>query len=487
MSTAGMTGARPLSTAEIEECQTWARKELGGAGFGDTRLDRRLVEIATAFMCAPEGSIPKACGRWPLAKAAYRLFDNKRVLPELIYEAHRKQVVERCRSQAVVLAVADTTMLDYTDHEHIKGLGYLADDAHQGLLVHPTLAITPERVPLGLIDQQVWVRDRADYGKSKKGYKKLATSEKESQKWINSLRATNRLQEELGENGPQVVGIFDREGDTYDTLREGVAATTRCDFLIRAARNRRVEHPQKYLWEQLESQLVAAEIEIQVPRKPGQKSRSATLGIHFAEVTIRPPTERKISEGLEPVKAFAVYAHEVSTPPTEGDRVSWMLLTTVPVTSVDDALRMVHWYTCRWTIEILFRVLKSGCQIEERQLESKDRLTRCLAVDIIVAWRILYLTTVGRTTPNLPCTVVFEDNEWKAVWTFVHRTPQVPEAPPTLREMVRMVGSLGGHLGRKQDKEPGPMVMWRGLQRTSDITSIWLILQKTSKPHPKRE
>src|SRR3990172_6898217 len=156
--------------------------------------------------------------------------------------------------------------------------------------------------------------------------------------------------------------------------------------------------------------------------------------------------------------------------------MSWTLLTTLPVDGAEDAIRVVECYACRWMIEVLFRVLKTGCLVEKRQLETRERLERCLAVDLIVAWRILYLTMVGRETPNLPCSAVFEEYEWKALYVFVHKSRDaVPKEPPTLREVTRLIGRLGGHLGRKSDGHPGPMTLWRGLQRLPDISEMWQI------------
>jgi hypothetical protein len=162
-----------------------------------------------------------------------------------------------------------------------------------------------------------------------------------------------------------------------------------------------------------------------------------------------------------------------------------MLITTVAVDSFEDACRILSWYCCRWVIELLFRVLKSGCKTEERQLETADRLKRCLVFDLIVAWRVLYLTTTGRDTPDLPCTVIFEDHEWKSLYLFVYRQKaKVPEKPPTLREVTRLIGRLGGHLGRKGDGEPGQVTMWRGISRLSDISTVWLILREEMRVAP---
>jgi len=201
--------------------------------------------------------------------------------------------------------------------------------------------------------------------------------------------------------------------------------------------------------------------------------------VRVAEVTVRRPQGREVDCDAKEVSIFCVYAKE-EAPPKCTEAVSWMLFTTVETRSFEEACTIIEWYSTRWIIEILFRVLKSGCRAEERQLETAERLKRCLAVDVIVAWRILYLTTTGRQLPDLPCTAVFEEHEWKGVWAFVNRTTKVPEKPPSLQVIVRLIGGLGGHLGRKGDGQPGAMTLWRGLQRVPDIAGMWLLCRGSS-------
>ena len=152
-----------------------------------------------------------------------------------------------------------------------------------------------------------------------------------------------------------------------------------------------------------------------------------------------------------------------------------MLLTTQPVTTADDALERLAWYTRRWGIEVYHKTLKSGCRIEERQLATVPRLANCLAIDLVVAWRIVHLMMRGRDTPALPCTIYFADHEWNALYAFVARDPAaVPPAPPTLREVTRTVARLGGFLGRPRDGDPGVKTLWLGLQRLDTIAAAWL-------------
>lgn len=145
-----------------------------------------------------------------------------------------------------------------------------------------------------------------------------------------------------------------------------------------------------------------------------------------------------------------------------------MLLTTIPVTSTNDAVERIQWYVRRWGIEVFHRILKSGCCIEDRQLGNDNRLEACLAIDMVVAWRIHYLTYLGRATPDVPCTVAFDDSEWKAVLVFKTGKP-APEQPPTLSQMILSIAQLGGFLGRKSDGVPGTETIWKGLERMQDI------------------
>ena len=182
---------------------------------------------------------------------------------------------------------------------------------------------------------------------------------------------------------------------------------------------------------------------------------------------------------------YAVHAKELDAPDGGDESLEWMLLSTLRVTSFDEAKTALARYTKRWGIEIYHRVLKSGCRIEDRQLGAARRLENCLAIDMIVAWRIHHLTWLGRETPDVPCTVYFDDAEWKALVGFIHQTPMVPATPPTLRQAMIMVASLGGFLNRKSDGQPGTETIWRGLQRLDDITKAYIaFVLKPQQPTP---
>jgi hypothetical protein len=452
----------------MEDNEKWAEAEFGKIELGDKRRTKRLVILAKQRAEKPNGSIAESCGSKSGTKAAYRLLDNEDIEAEAIQSGHRKATVERLVGEKVILAVQDTTQLNYTSHAATQNLGYLQDLSHQGMLVHTTLAVNPHRVPYGIIQQQVWVRPKDEYQKHLRR-KERVTSEKESQKWLTSLGAAAKLQGELPQS--RVVSVGDSEADVYDLFWE--ASKLKQDVLVRACEDRRVDHPEKLLWKQVGAQEKAGEITIQVPRRAGKKARQAVLGIRYCQVRLRPP-QRRYKEKLPLISLWAVLAREEA--PTDGEEaIEWLLLTTVEVNSLADGCERIQWYTCRWVIEMYHKVLKSGCRVEERQFADLDNLKRYLALDAVVAWRVLYLTLLSRETPDVDCSVILEIHQWQALYCFIHKTKTPPRQPPTLKDATRWIAQLGGFLGRKSDGNPGSMTIWRGLQRLSDIADAWLV------------
>jgi hypothetical protein len=373
----------------------------------------------------------------------------------------------------VVLAVQDTTELNYTAHGRCEMLGPIGDRQSRsvGLLVHDTMAYNLEGTPLGLIDVQCWARDPEDRGKRERRYQ-LPIEQKESAKWLVSYRAAARLQAECP--GTMVVSVGDREADLYELFVEARAREDQAQVLVRATRERKLEadaqeeEPGK-LWDYVRGLTVAGGVELKVPRRGSSAARTAVLEIRYASVELKAP---KRKPGLGPVQLWAIAAEEVGAP-AGVEPIRWYLLTTLPVTSLEQAVEKLRWYALRFQIEVYHRTLKSGCKIEERQLGHADRIEACLAIDLVVAWRIAHLTKLGREVPEVPCTVYFEEAQWQALVVFVTQGPP-PAQPPTLREAVRMVATrLGGFLGRKSDGEPGAQSLWRGLQRLDDITEMW--------------
>lgn len=463
----------------IPDDESWAVTEFAEADLGDARRTQRLLELATVLAQRPTASLPEACGSRAQLKAAYRFFDNDAIDPQDLLASHVEATTARLAAVPLVLAVQDTTELDWTAHPATTGLGPLAHPAHQGLHVHTTLALTPERVPLGLLAQQVWARDPADTGK-RATRKRRPVAEKESQKWLTSIEAVIAAHAQCPQT--RFVGIGDREADVYDLfLQERPSGV---DLLVRASWNRRVDHPERYLWAKVEAHPVGATLTVRVSRRDAQPARQATVTVRGGWVLLCPPTHRR-AEKLPTLAVWAVLARE-DHPPAGVEPLEWLLLTTCAVHTPEDAIERVTWYACRWGIEVLHKVLKSGCRLEARQLETAERLRRCLAVYSVIAWRSLYATMLSRAVPDMPCTAVLEPEEWQALYCAISYTPTPPATPPTLRQAVHWIGRLGGFLARRGDGEPGVTVLWKGFQHLTDLTTMYRIMIQRPAPLKRR-
>jgi len=468
----------PKPPAPLPPPLDWAEEEFGRAQLGDQRLMQRACELGRAFYARPQAPLPQACGTPAKTKAAYRFFDNPRVTMSGVLHSHYQATLGRVAKESVILAVQDTTSLNYSAHPATEMLGLIGPkvDGPIGMLVHSTLAFNLAGTPLGLLDVQCWTRDPQDFGK-KHERKELPFEAKESVRWLRSLEALERAQAQCPST--ILVGLGDREADIYELFVWGTEKPGRPALLVRAKHDRLLAE-QGPLWAHLLSQPSAGALEIKVPRRDNRPARMAQLSIRCAEVELQATPYKK---RLGPVRLWAVLARE-ECPPPGIEAVEWMLLTTLSVVNFEDAVQKVRWYAGRWGIEVFHRVLKSGCKIETRQLAGADRLEVCLAIDLVVAWRIFHLTKLGRQTPDVPCTVYFEEHEWKALVTHVTQNPNIPKEPPKLREAVRMVAGLGGFLGRKGDGEPGTQTLWLGLQRLDDLASMYLVLSNPALGAP---
>lgn len=445
----------------------WIRTELASVSFGGERLTKRAFKLVECLAAQPQHSIPHAMGTWSNTKAAYRFLRNPNVTPVRIPEPHRASTSARIASERVVLAVQDTTELNYTHLPATEGLGTIGSSKKlRGMLVHTTMAFTPERVPLGVLAQQTWIRPPEEFG-TKLKRKEAPIQEKESFKWILSLEDTEALQ--ALHPDVRCISVGDREADIYELLVRGLKCKS--GLIVRASCDRLLDDEEKRLWPYMAALPAATMLEMQIPQKESKKLRPASVELRFGCVTLRPPKRLKGAYG--PIEVRAVYLHEPKAP--EGSEpLSWMLLTTLQVNDATDAMTIVDYYSVRWSIELFHRILKSGCRIEKRQLQSAEALRNLLAIDSIVAWRIHLLTMLGRRMPDLPCDVVFEEHEWKALYCYVHHTRTPPARPPSLNEAILLVARVGGFLGRKGDGRPGMTVLWRGLQGLTWITGAWL-------------
>ncbi|MEA5602840.1 IS4 family transposase [Nostoc sp. UHCC 0252] len=233
------------------------------------------------------------------------------------------------------------------------------------------------------------------------------------------------------------------------------------DFLIRATQNRCLADNEQHLWSTLESVESVGTITVEVKRSATQLPRTATLTIRRTTITIAPPQNRPKTELLAPVRLQAILVTEVDPPP-EIEPITWLLLTTLEITCLEDVQLYVRWYSYRWLIERYHYVLKSGCGIEKLQLETAHRIEMALATYSIVAWRLLWLTYLARFQPDASCELVLATHEWQVLCTTIHHQLYPHTTPPTLTQVVNWIARLGGFFRRKSDGSPGVKVLWRG-------------------------
>ena len=445
----------------------WTLEEFGGADLGDARLSNRLKNLAKSFSRYPEKSIPGNCRSWAETKAAYRFFDNKKVTSEKILSPHINASLTRLQDQPVILLVQDTTVLNYTGQKQRSNSGPTVRDETKGILLHPTLAITPERLCLGVIDYEQWFRPELANRTSKERSRinrLREPSDKESYRWVRGYRKANEYAAKLPNN--TIVSVADREGDLFELYREAhqTEQGSRAHWLIRASYNRRLANEEgkvqyNKLIEEVKLSGEKGKIKFNLPARAGKPARDIEQKIYFAEVNLSPTQKRRY--GYEPVKTNVVIASETNAATGEKP-VEWILLTSLPVLSLEDASKIIDWYQCRWQIEIYFKILKSGCKIEKLQIADDARFRPCLALYMVIAWRILYITMLGRECPNVNCEIVFDKTEWQTAYIVLkHEKP--PKDPPTLNEMIKLIASLGGFLNRSSDKNPGASTLWKGL------------------------
>jgi len=455
----------------------WVIQEFAQAALPDERLHRRLELMATAFAQKPSAPIPEACANWAEAKGAYRFLENDRVVGGEIRRAHHQATLQRVKEYPVVLALQDTTALNYSTHPKTQGLGLLGSHSPKtiGLLLHSTLAVTPQGQPLGMLHSAVRVRRKGGLAVSRH---KRKLAQKESFKWVESLEACQALAPECPQT--RLVNVTDREGDLYELFVRALSAPepARVHLLVRARHDRRLAQTDRSLWEEVGRRPVGATLSVLVGRRGDQPSRLVRLNIRYSRVELQPPDRQA---GQPPIQLWAIQAEESTPAPKGVVRIVWRLLTTLPIHSAAEAVEKVQWYAQRWQIEVLHKVLKSGCQIEQRQLETAPRLERVLSVDLVVAWRVLALCKAARQMPDDPISNWLPQAQWQALWCYAQRQSQPPKTAPGVRQAVRWLAQMGGFLGRKSDGEPGPKTLWRGLQKLEAITEMWLLFHEKER------
>lgn len=457
---------------------TWAENEFQTLELGDVRRTRRLAQMVDTLVRRPGMSLPRTFRSKADLNAAYYAYNSKRISPQAIRDAHKDATVERVSALPLVIVASDTTSLDFTTHEAVQGLGHLEGRRNLGLLAHTAFAVTPDGLALGSLHQEVWARELKEKGK-RHTRKAREVAEKESQKWLNALEA---VQQAVPETTTAVL-TGDRESDVYALF--AYPRNQHVELLVRSAQNRRVEGEHELLHEVVRAVLPCGSLTVEVRAADGRAARTASLSLRYTTLSILPPKRIPKKSGLKPIAVQAVLAEEENAPPGVKTPLCWLLLTTLPVSSAQEAARVVSYYGRRWMVERFHFVLKSGCRIEQLQLGTVEALETALALANIVAWKLLNLTYLARLTPDVSCEAVFEPVEWQALCCHLNQTPTPPKKPPTLRQAARMVAKLGGFLGRKCDGEPGVKTIWQGLVTLDACVAMYVTLSGKRPPRDR--
>ena len=436
----------------------WIRTEFRSAEFGDKRLTDRLVQIGDELGSSPAESVPASCENWPSTKATYRFCDNDSVEPNEILSAHKQEQQSRVDQVDELLIVSDTTELVFPRHPSKKGLGDIGNSMTdlEGVKLHSSIGIHPQTHRMtGVIDQQALIEDQqADEKYDANGKEEPVLLESEQKKWIRGDRqARNWLADEI-----RPLFIHDRGADAFAFYQEVTEEMQNAGFLVRANQNRRIwtddgNDEKLFDWSRDLAERGRKTIEIQ--QAGGREARTAEVSISAGTCQLRAPRNNPAQEGT--VEVNVVRVNEVSD---TADPIQWVLLTTESVEQYDEVLTLIDYYGLRWRIEDWHQVLKSGCKIEERQLQTWERMEVLLSIYSVIAWKVLELRELARGGESVDPEILLSEAERAVLET------KFPELSGESGKAYAIhVAKLGGYLDRGSDPPPGWETMWKGLQK----------------------
>ena len=439
------------------------RSEFESIDFGSKRLEERFIKTMENLSKEPDKSIWLASGNRSEAKATYRMLSNEKlndveILRQTAKSTSRRIVEHGCE---VILAVQDTMSVNYDGHKKTDGMGYIGDKT-LGVDVHSCLAVTPLGLTLGLLFQTSQTREirndtRADHDQKKS----RPIEEKESYRWLKTMEeSANYIP-----SGVKAIHICDREGDMYE-LFEKATKEDRV-FVIRIVQNRTTVSGELII-DEIKASAPIGSIEVKIPRNSHKKQpeRESVLKIRAKTFEVKRPVRRnKDKHLLSSVIMNLIYISEES--PMDGiEPIEWLLATNESVTSAEDAIKIAEYYIQRWKIERFHYVMKSGCcQVEKIQQRSVDKIITLLLMYSIISIKILNMTYLARISPELPCDIIFGEDEWKILYCTVNKTQIPPNEPYTIAEAVTYIARLAGWGGAKSDGAPGLKVLWIGLSK----------------------
>jgi hypothetical protein len=431
-------GQGALEPGEGLEADKWAEREFGGAPLGDIRLSKRLVKVAAAKAEEPGRAFSGvAKGDWASVKAYYRLIDQPEesaINISNILLPHRGRTIRRMQGQKTVLCIQDGSDLNYTNLAQCKGLGVLGKNQtgakSRGLHLHTTLAVAPNGLPLGVLRIQCPAPGEKSLQEDRP-VTAIPIEEKKTFCWIEHHRDLV----ELSVNTPhtRLIDICDREADIFELFDEQ-RQNSRVDLLIRARYNRNITEEPFKLFTAVGQEPVQSRVRINIPRqstrpkqskqksRPKRPGRIVNLQVRYKHLQIRPA---RYHGDKAPIDICVIHALEENPSPSTRT-VEWYLLTTIKITSPADAEQCLRWYCLRWRIEDWHRVLKSGCRIEDIAHKTSERLRRAIAINCVIAWRIMLMTLLGRETPELPAETMFSDIELRTLRAYAKKKFEAP-------------------------------------------------------------
>lgn len=453
-----------LPSGVTHSAAEWATDQWGSVELGDARLNRRAVQIGAAMAEHPAQSLPQQMGDGAALRGAYGLINHPGMTLERLSRPHWEQTRQAAGQHPVVLFVQDTTELDYTHHPTKEGVGPIGDGNGQGLLLHSTLGVVPDETLqiLGVADQQAVLRRPADQPRPRHA------ASPEGRVWAWAAEAVG-----VPPEGVLWVHVGDRGSDDFRFMH----ACRKADkhFLIRVARNRilewekeKIDPGMRKLVDCARTLPVQHRYTLDVPRQHKRKARTAQMCLAWARVTIPAPKQGPPElRDQPPITAWVIRAWEVDASP-DVEAIEWILVTSVPTETVNDAQEHVRWYTHRWLTEDYHQCLKTGCSIEKRQFDHGDDIRRLLGFCGPIAVRLLQLRNVARVEPRVPAVMHVDP---LTIEVLTQRLEWTVEEPLTMGDFWRGVAQLGGHLGRRGDGPPGWKTLWRGWQYLSDLAT----------------
>lgn len=455
-----------------ESAQLWCEHEFSQFNCGDKRLSNRLLKISKAKLKMPTQSLNTACENWADTKGAYRFFNNDKVTVKNILAPHIYRTIERINqnNNQDFLILQDTTDIVLTHHKSTENLGKItsANTDILGFHIHTAFCINLSGEPLGILNQNYFVHKN----EKNTNYKKLPIHEKESFKWMDwfPIMDENEIIKKHG------IICGDRESDIFEFLLNCYENKRR--FLIRSSIDRCVENEKsKKLRETLKQEKVLGERTLDLLDQKTGKLRKVQFTIQSKTVILSPPKNINKTRGVfPPTQVNVIYSREINQINKE-EPLEWILYSSEPIHSLDSAWDLVLYYRQRWHIESFHRVLKSGLKIEEARLGQCSSMQKLCALCSIIAVRLYWIQQKARINPNETVEQLLSKDEWQALYCKIKRTKEFPNKVPTLNEVVRMIASLGGFLGRKGDDEPGMITIWRGWMRLQEILDDWRLFR----------